>query len=75
MLQRGNTTQNANVRLIPETTFFNSSLVQTKIGCSVQDMTPEIATRLGRNSMDGIVVTAVEKNSPADLWLETRLRH
>ena len=66
-LQRGGVTQNISVRLIPETTFFNSSLVQTKLGCSVQDMTPEIATRLGRNSMDGIVVMSVEKNSPADV--------
>src|SRR5256885_674843 len=51
VLQRGNTTQNVSVRLVPETTFFNSSLVQTKLGCSIQDMTPEIATRLARNSM------------------------
>jgi len=67
VLQRGNTTQNVSVRLIPETTFFNSSLVQTKLGCSVQDMTPEMATRLGRDSMDGVIVTGVEKNSPADM--------
>jgi S1-C subfamily serine protease len=66
VLQRGSATQTANVRLIPETTFFNSTLVQTKIGCSVQDMTPEIATRMGRDSMDGVVITAVERGSPAD---------
>jgi S1-C subfamily serine protease len=66
-LQRGSSTQNVSVRLVPETTFFNSTLVQTKLGCSVQDMTPEIATRLGRDSIEGIVVTSVEKNSPADV--------
>jgi serine protease Do len=65
-LQRGSDTQNANVRLIPETTFFNSSLVQAKLGSAVQDMTPEIATRLGRNSLDGVIVTVVDKNSPAE---------
>jgi S1-C subfamily serine protease len=66
VLQRAGANQNASVRLIAETTFFNSSLVQTKLGCAVQDMTPEIATRLGRDSMDGIVITSVEKGSPAD---------
>lgn len=66
VLQRAGATQNATVRLIPETTFFNSSLVQTKLGCSVQDMTPEMAARLGRNSIEGIVITAVDKNSPAE---------
>ncbi|HEY6226769.1 MAG TPA: trypsin-like peptidase domain-containing protein, partial [Verrucomicrobiae bacterium] len=67
VLGRGSTTQNVTVRLVPETTFFNSTLVQAKLGCSVQDMTPEIATRLGRNSMDGVVITAVDKNSPAEI--------
>jgi serine protease Do len=66
VLQRGGATQNTTVRLIPETTFFNSSLVQTKLGCSVQDMTPEIATRLGRNSMEGVIITGVDKDSPAE---------
>ena len=66
VLERGAATHNTTVKLIPETTFFNSSLVQAKLGCSVQDMTPEIATRLGRNSMDGVVITAVDRNSPAE---------
>lgn len=65
-LQREGSTERAMVRLVPETTFFNSSLVQVKIGCSVQDITPDIATRLGLNSLDGVIVTAVEKGSPAD---------
>jgi S1-C subfamily serine protease len=66
VLERNGAIQNATVHLIPETTFFNSSLVETKLGCSVQDMTPEIASRLGRNSMDGVVVTGIDKNSPAE---------
>jgi serine protease Do len=64
---RGESTQNATVKLIPETTFFNSALVQDKLGCGVQDMTPEIATRLGLNAIEGVVVTSVEKGGPADL--------
>lgn len=66
VLQRDGATQKTSVRLIPETTFFNSALVQKKIGCAVQDMTPEIATRLGRNSLEGVVITAVDSGSPAD---------
>jgi S1-C subfamily serine protease len=65
-LERDSKTEKVTVRLIPETTFFNSSLVQTKLGCAVQDMTPEMATRLGRNSIDGVVITAVDRNSPAE---------
>jgi serine protease Do len=67
VLQRDGATQKTSVRLIPETTFFNSALVQKKIGCAVQDMTPEIATRLGRNSLEGVVITAVDSGSPADV--------
>jgi S1-C subfamily serine protease len=29
-------------------------------------MTPEMATRLGRNSMEGVVITGVDKDSPAE---------
>jgi S1-C subfamily serine protease len=66
VLQRDGATQKTSVRLIPETTFFNSTLVQKKIGCAVQDMTPEIATRLGRNSLEGVVITAVDPGSSAE---------
>src|SRR4051812_18589517 len=37
VLERDSKTENVTVRLIPETTFFNLSLVQTKLGCAVQD--------------------------------------
>lgn len=66
VLQRAGATHNTSVKLIPETTFFNAALVQKKIGCAVQDMTPEIATRLGRNSLDGVIITAVDAGSPAE---------
>jgi serine protease Do len=66
VLQRDGQQQRANVRLIPETTFFNSKLVQDKLGCAVQDMTPEIAGRLGLNSVEGVIVNSVDRGSPAD---------
>jgi S1-C subfamily serine protease len=64
--ERNGASQKTVVKLVPETTFFNSALVQQKIGCAVQDITPDIATRLGLNSLDGVIVTAVEKGSPAE---------
>ncbi len=65
-INRNGSTRNVSVKLVPETTFFNSALVERKLGCAVQDMTPEIATRLGLGAIEGIVVTSVEKGSPAD---------
>lgn len=66
VLQRDGETKRVSVKMVPETTFFNSALVNEKLGCAVQDMTPEIATRLGLNSFEGVVVTSVEKGSPAE---------
>jgi serine protease Do len=66
VLRRNGSEEKASVKLIPETTFFNSQLVQTKIGCAVQDMTPEIATRIGLNALEGVIVTSVDKGSPAE---------
>jgi serine protease Do len=66
LLQREGAQKNASVKLIPETTFFNSQLVQAKLGCAVQEVTPEVAARIGMNIVEGIVVTAVEKGSPAE---------
>jgi S1-C subfamily serine protease len=66
VLSRAGQQERATVRLIPETTFFNSKLIQDKLGCAVQDMTPEIAGRIGLNSVEGIVVLSVEKGSPAE---------
>lgn len=66
VLQREGEQQKASVKLIPETTFFNSQLVQAKLGCAVQEVTPEMAARLGLNVVEGIVVTAIEKGSAAE---------
>jgi len=66
VLQREGQQQRASLRLIPETTFFNSELVQDKLGCAVQDVTPEIAGRLGLNAVEGVIVASVEKGSPAE---------
>jgi serine protease Do len=66
VLQRDGQQQRANVTLIPETKFFNAELVQAKIGCVVQDVTPQVAARLRLNVVEGVIVTSVERGSPAD---------
>jgi serine protease Do len=58
--------QEVTVQMVPETTFFNAALVQQRLGCAVQDLTPDIATRLRLSSLDGIIITSVEPGSPAE---------
>ena len=64
-VRRDGRAQELSVTMAPETTFFNAALVQQKLGCAVQDLTPEIAARLGLRSLDGVIVTNVEEGSPA----------
>lgn len=64
-VRRDRRAQELSVTMAPETTFFNAALVQQKLGCAVQDLTPEIAARLGLRSLDGVIVTNVEEGSPA----------
>jgi serine protease Do len=39
---------------------------QTDLGLAVQELTPELARKMGIKDAKGLVVTQVEKNSPAD---------
>lgn len=64
-LQRGEARQSVSLRLVAETTFFNADLIRRKIGCTVQEVTPGIAMRAGLDSVAGVIITAVEKDSPA----------
>ena len=54
------------VNLIPEKTFLNSGLIREKTGASLEALTPEVARALGFNSAEGLVVTQVDADSPAD---------
>lgn len=64
-VQRANEKKIFTVQMVAETSFFNAELIRKKLGCTVQDLTPEIAARAGLNAPDGVIVTAVEKGSPA----------
>ncbi len=62
------------VRLVPERDFFNASLIQKKIGVSLQELTPELAEVLGLTDADGFIVSGVERGTPAARVLEPGVR-
>jgi S1-C subfamily serine protease len=64
-IQRGQEMRTATVRLVPEDTFFNASLVQAKIGASVQALTEALAEQLGLSRPGGLVVVDIERQGPA----------
>jgi serine protease Do len=65
-LQRGSERRQANLRLMRESDFFNSELVRRKIGASVEELTPQVASALGLGERRGVIITEVDANSPAD---------
>jgi serine protease Do len=65
-IKRGEETKNLTLRMVPEKEFFNEKLVQQRLGASLQELTPELAERLGVNNTDGLIVAGVEKGGPAE---------
>ncbi|MFO1501603.1 MAG: trypsin-like peptidase domain-containing protein [Verrucomicrobiota bacterium] len=53
------------VRLIPEKDVFNASLIRQKLGVTVQELPAEVATQMDLPTTEGLLIAAVEKNSPA----------
>ena len=66
VLQRGGERLNVTVRLVPEKTFFNAELVRKKIGTTVQTLTPDLAEAFGLSMSKGVLVSDVERGSPAE---------
>ena len=54
------------VKLIPEKAYFNSGLIRDKTGATLEELTPKVAKALGYNSTNGLVVSQVDEDSPAD---------
>jgi S1-C subfamily serine protease len=65
-VKRGGAPQLVTVRLVPEKSFFNEKLIQQKIGASMQELTVELAERLGFASTDGLLIAGVDKGGPAE---------
>ena len=64
-VQRGGSRQPASVRLVRESSFFNSELVRKKTGLHVEELNPQLAARLGLGDKRGVIIDEVEKGSPA----------
>jgi S1-C subfamily serine protease len=65
-LQRGGSRLDATVRLVREDSVFNATLIKQKTGLSVQEITPELADRLGLPTYEGLLIAAVDRGSAAD---------
>jgi serine protease Do len=64
-VQRGVERRNVSLQLVEEKTFFNPSLIETRSGLIVDDISAEEATAIGLGNTRGVVVTGVERDSPA----------
>ena len=64
-IRRGNERKEINLRLMRERDFFNSELVRKKIGIDVEEVTPQAAAALELGEKRGVIITAVERDSPA----------
>jgi len=65
-VRRGRESRTVTVRLVPEDSYFNAALIRQKTGLMVRVLTEQDAARLGLNLSGGLVVTAIERGSPAD---------
>jgi S1-C subfamily serine protease len=53
------------VRLVRESSFFNTELVRKKIGIVVEELTPQAAAALDLGEKRGVIINEVEPGSPA----------
>jgi S1-C subfamily serine protease len=51
--------------MVPETSVFNADLIREKLGLTLEDLTPQLATRYGLGAADGFVITGVLSGGPA----------
>jgi S1-C subfamily serine protease len=64
-IQRGSDKRSITFRLAPEKIFFNSELFRKKTGATIQELTPELAQSMGLARVQGILVSAVDRGTPA----------
>ena len=65
IVSRGTDRRKVIVKPVAEQSVFNAQLIQQKTGLSVQDLTTELADALGLRAAGGVIISGVEKNSPA----------
>jgi serine protease Do len=52
-------------KLQPEENHYNADLIRSRIGITLQSLTPNLRRYFGLRGVDGFIVASVEKNSPA----------
>jgi len=65
-IQRDGQTRELVVRMVPLETFFNAELVRRKLGVTVQQLTPALAEAFGIPNARGLLISDVQRDSPAD---------
>ena len=65
LIQGDRERRTVNVRMVAEKTFFNGDLVRQKIGASVQDLTPQLASQLAFGNIEGVLIGGVDRGGPA----------
>ena len=66
LLTRGTETVNASVRLIAQKNVFNADLIRTKVGATLQEITPDLQQFYGRPTRQGFIVAGIDPGSPAE---------
>jgi serine protease Do len=65
-VQRGSAPLKLTVRLVREATVFNAALIRQKLGLTVQELTRDLAARLGLMTPVGLYIAGVEAGSEAE---------
>jgi serine protease Do len=65
LIARQGSRKAVNLRLVPETSFFNAELIRRRTGATLQALTPQTAERVGLSPEAGFWISAVDANSPA----------
>jgi serine protease Do len=65
-IQRSGQRRTLTITLVPEVSFFNADLVRKRTGATVEELTDRQSRVIGLGGKRGLLVTAVEKNSPAE---------
>lgn len=64
-VERGSGRQEITVRLVRQESVFNAALIKQKVGLSAQEMSLELAERLNLPTDQGLLIAAVDRDSPA----------
>jgi serine protease Do len=64
-ISRNGEQKKVTARIVPEDTVFNAELIRQKTGATMQAITPDVAEVLGVRPNIGLVIAAVDKNTPA----------